>query len=37
MNAAESWFGLEQYLSVSDIPKLDEKSMLASSPFPVEF
>lgn len=28
MNAAEKWFGLEKYLQPSDIPKLDEKSML---------
>ena len=28
MDAAEKWFGLEKYLSPSDIPKLDEKSML---------
>ncbi len=26
--AAEKYFGLEQYLSVSDIPKLDDKSMV---------
>ncbi len=28
MDAAEAYFGLEQYLKPSDIPLLDEKSML---------